>query len=82
MVWILAYREYAKRYDGWPHYGDVPIAPLRFAVLFNLVVADAYELNDNRPLSRTKCLEAVADTLQDDVLSFSLATTDDGLGDL
>lgn len=81
LVLALGYREYASKYDGWPHYGDVPISARRFVVLFNLVVADAYELNDSRELSRTKCLEALAEALEDDQYAFGLAMRDDGIDD-
>ncbi len=77
LFWILAYRAYLDDHKRGLSYwnADEPpsVSPLRFVVLFNFVIADAYEANGNRPLSRTACLDELAELAEDpDQLNLSV----------
>ena len=77
-----AYTDYAGKYQGWPHYGQVPISPRRFAILLNVVVSEAYDLNGRRPMGRGECIEALVEALQsDDYALAALAFVHDGIDD-
>ena len=71
LFWSLAYRAYLNDHKKkqsryyWRDYEPPSVSPLRFVVLFNFVVADAYEANGNRPLSRTACLDELAELAED-----------------
>ena len=81
VLWA-GYNDYSEKYQGWPHYGEVPISPRRFAILLNVVVTEAYVLNDSKVMGRSECIEALAEALQsDDFALAALAMSDDGVED-
>lgn len=65
ILWALAYSSYRSRHERSQPYWrkDEPpsVSPVRFVVLFNLVIADAHDANGGVPMSRTACLDVLAE---------------------